>query len=169
MDHTDEHRTDAARVPIFTEEGVYGVILVAGMIVVGNSYYTTAWEVFVAVVATVVVFWAAHVYAGTVAHHGFEGGREVTLGQAFRISLRRALGLLVAALIPASILLLGATRVVPDGVAIWLAMWVGVAVLALIGYLAFRRRGSSVWICLLGSLTTAAFGLVMIVLKAAIH
>lgn len=59
-----------------TEEGVYGVILVAGMIVVSGSHELDAWSVFITVVSTVLVFWAAHVYAGTVAHHRIVDGHD---------------------------------------------------------------------------------------------
>lgn len=148
---------------------MYGVILVAGMIVVSNAHEATAWEVFVTVVSTVVVFWAAHVYAGTVAHHGVEDGRVVGLGESFRRALRRSRGLLVASLIPAGILLLGATNVVNDDAAIWLALWTGVLVLAVLGYLAFERRGAGFWMRLAGAAGTAGFGIVMILLTAAIH
>ena len=166
--------TTARRVPrsassLSTEEGVYGVILVAGMIVVSNSYESTAWEVLVTVVITVVVFWAAHVYAGTVSHHGFENGRNVTLRESFVHALRRSLGLLVSSFVPIVLLLLGALHVLDEERAIWLALWSGVVVLAVLGYVAFARRGVSMGRRLLGSLATAAFGIVLIVLKAAIH
>lgn len=152
-----------------TEEGVYGVILVAGMIVVSNAHDSTAWEGFVTVVVTVLVFWAAHVYAGTVAHHGVEDGRVVGIRESFRRSVRRSWGLLVSSLIPASILLLGATDRVRDDTAILLALWAGVLVLAVLGYMAFARRGAGWWMRLVGAVATAAFGILMIGLKAVIH
>lgn len=152
-----------------TEEGVYGVLLVSGMIVASGSTDFHAWQVFATVVTTVIVFWAAHVYAGTVAHHRVVDNRIVTLPEAFRYALHRSRGMLVAALIPSAILLLGATEVVRDDIAIWLALWTGVAVLAVLGFVAFRRRGSRLVLCLLGSAATAGFGIVMILLKAALH
>ncbi|WP_438856409.1 hypothetical protein [Agromyces sp. M3QZ16-3] len=152
-----------------TEESVYGVILVSGMIVVAGGHGESSWRVFWTVVITVLVFWAAHVYAGTVAHHGFDDHRMVSLGEAFRGALRRSFGMLVAALIPSSILLLGAARVVPDLLAIWTALWVGVIVLAVLGFIAFRRRGASPVMQVVGALGTAAFGIAMILLKAIVH
>jgi hypothetical protein len=152
-----------------TDEGVYGVILVAGMIVAAATHETSAWQVFAQVTGTVIVFWAAHVYAGTVAHHGFEDGRIVGIRESFRAALRRSWGLLVSALIPSSILLLGVAHVVPDDAAAWLALWVCVAVLAVLGYIAFARRGARWHIRLLGSMATAGFGFLMILLKSGIH
>ena len=152
-----------------TEEGVYGVILVAGMIVVSNTHETTALTTFITVVSTVIVFWAAHVFAGTIALTRHPDGRPVGLRQSFRRALRRCWGLLISALIPSSILLFGALHVVSDDAAIWLALWTCVLVLGVLGYLAFLRRGSPWPIRLLGALATAGFGILMILLKAAVH
>ena len=152
-----------------TDEGVYGVILVAGMIVASGSTKSTALAVFAAVVGTVIVFWAAHVYAGTVAHHGFEDGRIVGIRASFRAALRRSWGLLVSALIPCAILLLGALHLIPDLTAVWIALWTCVAVLAVLGYIAFARRRARWYVRVLGAMATAGFGVVMILLKAWIH
>ncbi|KZE95657.1 hypothetical protein AVP42_00097 [Agromyces sp. NDB4Y10] len=157
------------RASFVTEESVYGVLLVSGMIVVAGGHRDSSWTTFVTVVVTVLVFWAAHVYAGTVAHHGMDDHRMVGLREAFRISFRRSLGLLVSALIPSVILLLGATRAVPDAVALWAALWAGVVVLAVLGFVAFRRRGASPLMQVAGSLATAGFGLAMMLLKAFVH
>jgi hypothetical protein len=157
------------RATFVTEESVYGVILVSGMIVVSGGHGESSWTVFWTVIATVIVFWAAHLYAGTVAHHGLDHERVVGLREAFRGSFRRSLGLLASALIPSSILLLGATKAVPDSLALWTALWSGVAVLAVLGFIAFRRRGASWPMQIVGALVTAGFGVAMIVLKAVIH
>lgn len=150
-----------------TEQGVYGVILVAGLVVVSGS--EPALTAFVTVVTTVIVFWAAHVYAGTVAHHRNVGGRMISLTESFVAALRPSWGLLISALIPAAILLLGVTKAIPDDAAQWAALWVCVGVLAILGFVAFRRRGSRLAVCLLGSVGTAAFGLIMVALKVLLH
>ncbi len=157
------------RASFVTEQSVYGVILVSGMIVVAGTHDATSWSVFWTVTITVIVFWAAHVYAGTVAHYGLERDRMVGVREAFGASLHHSLGLLVSALIPSAILLLGATRAVPDQLALWAALWAGVVVLAVLGFIAFRRRGASLPRQLLGALMTATFGIAMILLKAFVH
>ncbi|MGG7463330.1 MULTISPECIES: hypothetical protein [unclassified Plantibacter] len=154
---------------LITEESVYGTILVSGMIVVSGTYEATSWQTFLSVIGTVVVFWAAHVYAGTVAGHSIDPGDRTTLTVAFRRSFRRSLGFLLSALPPAAVLLLGARRIVPDAAAIWVALWLGVVILGVIGYSAFTIRGSSWPVRIVGALGTAAFGAAMIVLKAVIH
>ncbi|WP_139416441.1 hypothetical protein [Agromyces laixinhei] len=167
-----EGRSQAHRIvraTFVTEESVYGVLLVSGMIVASGGHGESAWRVFWSVAVTVVVFWAAHVYAGTVAHHGLDDDRIVGLGESFRIARRRSRGLLFSAAIPLLILLLGATRAIPDTFALWAALWAGVVVLAVLGFVAFHRRGAWWPVQILGSIVTAAFGIALIVLKAVVH
>lgn len=153
------------RTTFATEESVYGVLLVAGLIVASGAIHSTSWQLFWTIVVTVAVFWMAHVYAGTVAH-GLDHDRILGLGESFRAALKRSWGLLASAFVPLSILLLGATEVVPDAVAIWSALWAGIAVLAVLGYVMFLRRGASLPIRLLGGVVTAGFGMLMMLLKA---
>jgi hypothetical protein len=160
---------ELVRTTFVTEESVYGIILVSGMIVVAGSGGVSAVEVFWKVLGTVVVFWAAHLYAGTVSRHGLEEGHVIGLRHAFRASFRQSLGLLASAIIPLLILLLGATKAIDDTFALWCALWAGVGVLAVLGWIAFTRRGASWPVRVAGSLATAAFGVAMIVLKAFIH
>ena len=158
-----------ARIDYITEESVYGTVLVSGMIVVAGSYGATSWQVFLSVFGTVVVFWAAHLYAGTIAGHGVFEGDDTTLSAAFRRALRRSVGFLTSALPPSIVLLLGTLQAVDDKVAIWVALWLGVVILAVLGFVVFTLRGDSWPVRILGSLGTAAFGVAMILLKAFIH
>ena len=157
------------RADFVTEESVYGTLLVSGMIVVSGTYGASSWETFISVLGTVIVFWVAHVYSGTVARHGVIDGDPTTLGTAFRRSLRRSMGFLTSALIPSLLLLIGALRVIPDVIAIWVALWLGVLILGALGYTAFAMRGSNWTIRILGTLGTAALGVAMILLKALVH
>uniref|UniRef100_UPI0015E2E0D5 hypothetical protein n=1 Tax=Arthrobacter sp. Y81 TaxID=2058897 RepID=UPI0015E2E0D5 len=157
------------RTSFVTEESVYGTLLVSGMIVVSGGYGASAWQTFLSVLGTVIVFWVAHVYAGTVASHGVREGDETTLGQAFRHSLRRSVGFLTSALLPSAVLLFGALRVIPDALTIWAALWLGVVILGALGYSAFALRGSSWPTRILGCLGTAALGVAMFLLNAIIH
>ena len=152
-----------------TEEAIYGVLLVSGLIVVASLHSTSSLDVLTVVAGTVAVFWLAHVYAGTVAHYGVFDGHMVDIRHAMRLAVRETLGMLVAALIPCALLLLGTLRVVPDDLAGWLALWSCVAILGILGYVAFRRRGASVPTRLLGAASTAAFGMLMALLKAIVH
>lgn len=151
---------------LVTPESVYGTILVGGMIVGAGAVDATPWHTFLAVLGTVLVFWTAHVYAGTVAG---DEGPDATFVPSLRRSMHRSLGFLTSAVPPLLILLFGALEIVPDDVALWIALWLGVAILGVIGYSAFSLRGSSVPVRLLGCVSTAALGVAIIVLKAIIH
>ena len=50
---------------LMSEEAIYGLILVSGMIVVSASSSGAAVDAVITVAVTVIVFFAAHVFAGT--------------------------------------------------------------------------------------------------------
>lgn len=159
-----------------TEAAVYGVILVSGLILVTGQYADASWDVFLRTLGTVLVFWAAHVYAGTVAHlgDGTEGlpDREkfkVGFGSALLGAIKHSTGLLVAALIPSLVLLLGAAGVLSDNDAIWGALWIDTLLLGILGYIGVARWATGIRWRLLGALCTALFGIIIVALKVLIH
>jgi hypothetical protein len=154
-----------------TEAAVYGTILMSGLIAVSSAHGETSAVVLITVGITVLVFWSAHVYAGTVARVGDEDatGQVIDVGTALRRSLGHSFGMLSSAAVPGAILLAGTTRVIPDDLANDLALWSGTVILALLGYIAFLRRGSSLIVRIAGAIGTACFGIVFVILKALVH
>lgn len=154
-----------------TEEGVYGLILIAGLIAVAGSAGQNAWQTLAFIVITVTVFWAAHVYAGTVAEHsgGNANGDGISLRAAMSKAMRRSRGLLTAIIPPAIPLLLSAFGVFDTIAADWIALWIIVAVLAILGYVAYLRKRAPLHLRLVGAASTAAFGIVIILAKALLH
>lgn len=152
-----------------TEEGVYGLILVAGLVSVAGSTNLGPVRTLAFVVITVFVFWAAHVYAGTVAEHSGSAGVGVSLRAAATHAVRRSRGLLAATVPPAIPLVLSAFGVFGAKAADWIALWIIVAVLALLGYLAYRRKNAPLHMRMVGAVSTAAFGVVIILAKALLH
>lgn len=107
---------------------------------------------------------------GRVSDHAEKAhGHSVGIREAFAASVKHSLGMLSSAAVPAAILLLGTTRVIPDDAANDAALWSGVLILAFLGYVAFLRRGSSQLIRVLGALGTASFGAVFVLLKTLVH
>lgn len=151
-----------------TEEGVYGLILVSGLIATSGSAGAPAWRTLLFVVVTVAVFWCAHVYAGAVASHGNPNsdGAPTGLGSAIRRAVRKSRGMLASTIFPAIALLLGALGVLDDYVSTWVALWVTVVALGCLGFVSYQRKGASFFVKVLGALSTASFGLVIIILKA---
>lgn len=151
-----------------SEEAVYGLILVTGMIVVSNSLVGTSINALITVVVTVIVFFAAHVYAGTVAHLATEQGHGNVL-VSLRAAAWRSAGMLLASVIPVIILLLGVSHAIDDDAAIWAALIVDTLMLGILGWLAVARWTTRFWLRLASALITASFGAVLALLKAFVH
>ena len=83
--------------------------------------------------------------------------------------MARSRGLLMAAVPPAVPLLLGALGLVDSITADLIALWIIVGVLAILGFIPYRRKGAPLHICLFGAACTAALGCVIIIAKALIH
>ena len=166
---TDEQffRPSVTRI-LQSEEAVYGLILVSGMIVVSHSIVGTSINAFVTVVVTVIVFFAAHVYAGTLARLAATDG-AAGIVPSLRASVRHSLGMLLASIPPLIVLLLGATRIFDDEAAIWSALIIDTALLGVLGWFAVSRWTVRVWPRFASALITAAFGLILVALKALIH
>lgn len=153
---------------ITTEEGVYGLILVSGLVAASGSSGSPVWRTLAFTGVAVIVFWIAHVYAGAMAAHGTPGadGRPTPMRASIAAATRRSRGLLAATLPAAIPLLLGAIGVLSGPTATWISLWVCVGVLAMIGYVAYSRRGAKWWVRILGSMSTASFGIAVILAKA---
>lgn len=69
-----------ANAHLSTEEGIYGLILVAGLVAVAGNAGLTSPQTLLFVLVTNSVFWTAHVYSGAVAAHS--GSEALPLGRA---------------------------------------------------------------------------------------
>ena len=143
---------------------IYGTIVVLSVVIAGGKAYPTdpghiAW--FVAV--TIVVFWLAHVYAHGLAH-SVSHDEHLSFAELRRIAHREA-SLLEAAVPSVVALLAGALGLISENAAIWLALALGLVVLAAQGFL-FARAERLAW---LGTLVVVAlnlgFGILLIALK----
>lgn len=156
-----------------SESSVYGVVLVSGLLVIlANQADTPAVLILLKVLGTSVVFWLAHVYAGTVAHLGDElddGEVRGRVSSAIRHSLGHLWGMLLAPVV--LVVVLGVSLVAPitEGQAIWAALWVNVGLLAVLGFWGVSRWSNRMVVRVAGALITAAFGLALVLLKALIH
>lgn len=153
---------------LMSEEAIYGLILVSGMIVVSYDITGTSLSALITVVVTVIVFFAAHVYAGTLARLASTDGKA-GLPESLRGAVHHSLGMLLVSLAPIVVLLLGVTRIVPDDAAVWFALVIDTVALGVLGWLAVAKWTHHWWLRLGSALVTAAFGGVLIGLKAFIH
>lgn len=153
-----------------TPELISGTVLVSVVIAVADERGGIV-DVFAITIASVLVFWGTQIFVLTVALQGTRGDDEpVHLAESFRVAFRRSRGLLLAAIPPLLFLLAGLLFGTNEGtVAYWSALWLGVILLAGLGWIAFAGRGIAWYWRVLGSLATAAFGLLAIGLKVMVN
>jgi hypothetical protein len=168
----DRHRVRRWVSPYFvgdtdmTVAGLNGILLVTAVIVAASIHGGTLVSVLAVTVVTVLVFWAAHVYASMLVLYAREGH---TVAGAARHAAREELGMLQAVLPPLAILSAGVLGILEGPTAVWLALWSGVLVLTVIPVLALRRRGRPWMPSLLAGVGSGALGMVLIGLKALVH
>lgn len=150
---------------LITPDAVYGLILFSALIGAVSDEDSDALEVLLVAVASLVIFWGAHVFAGTLTSHG----ADQRLGEAVRRSITHSMGMLYAAILPSLVLLLGVFRVMSADDAVSLALLFAMIILGVLGYSAFAQRRSPVAVRVLGAIGTALFGLLMIILNIAVH
>jgi hypothetical protein len=142
---------------------VYGTIVV--MATVTAAYATEKHPAKLAgiVASTVLVFWIAHLYA-----HGLSESitlsRRLTLDELAHIARREA-GLLFAAAAPVAVLVVGATGVVHETTAVWLALAIGLVTLAAEGLRYARFRGFGRAATLGAIVVNLSLGLLVVLLK----
>ena len=143
---------------------IYGTIVVFFVVIIGGKAYPSdPGQIAAFVVVTIVVFWLAHVYAHALAH-SVSHDEHLSFAEIRRIAHREA-SLLEAAVPSVVALLAGAIGLISEGAAIWLALVLGLVVLATQGLL-FARAERLAWLGMLVVVAlNLAFGLFLIALK----
>ena len=143
---------------------IYGTIVVLAVVVAGaRAYPHGAGKIAVLAAVTSVVFWVAHVYSHSVAY-AVSHDRHLSLATLGRIARREA-SLLEAAVPPVAALLLGAVGVLSTQSAVWVAVAVGLVVLAVQG-IVFARVERLGWLGTMAIVgANVALGVVLIGLK----
>ena len=123
---------------------VYGTIVTMATVTAGASAeQTDAWRLAVIVGATVFVLWIAHVYSHALGE-SLELERRLDRAELAAVA-RRELSIPEAALAPVAALVLAALGVLGEQTAVWLALGIGVATLAIQGgrYATLEQLGRS--------------------------
>ena len=145
--------------------GIYGLI-VSSAVLASAGPDVPLLQLAVAMLVTVLVYWIAEQYAAVLAArlHG-----RITTGRQLRTSLREGWPMVQASYAPLLVLLaawlLGASRTA----AAFCALAFTTALLIGLGWLAGRRSGLSGLGLLTSAMVGGGLGLVMIVLKVALH
>jgi hypothetical protein len=110
---------------------VYGTIVVMATLTAAYATEKHPWKLVGIVASTAVVFWIAHLYAHALSE-SITLTRRITFDELAQIARREA-GLLFAAAAPIAALVVGATTVVRETTAVWLALAIGLVTLAVEG------------------------------------
>lgn len=146
--------------------GIYGLIVISGVIGVTRTLTGSSWEALLVVVGTLLVFFAAHAYAATLERMSQS---QFTFPAALRHGIAESLGMLVIGLVPILVLLLGVLGILRPGNAVWLALLVDVLLLGFLGWAITAARLNSGWARIGGAFVTAGFGGLIIALKVLVH
>ncbi len=146
---------------------VYGTIVVMGALAAGSagSHGELRPSQLAAIVAaTVIVLWIAHVYSHALAET-IRLDRRLDAAEVASVA-RRELAIPLAAVVPVTVLVLGAVGVLRESTAVWIALGFGVATLVVDGF----RYAAVDRLSPVGTLVTVtinlALGLLIVGLKA---
>jgi hypothetical protein len=146
---------------------VYGTIVVLSVLTAGaTAHMNDLWRLTAVTAMSVIVLWVAHVYS-----HGL--GESITVGRRLTAAevasiARRESAIPLAAVPPVAAVALGATGVIGDNAALWLAFAIGVLTLAAQGmrYAKLERMSRAGTIITLA--LNLALGLSIVALKVAL-
>jgi hypothetical protein len=143
---------------------IYGTIVVISVVIAGAKIYPDdPGHVAAFVVVTTFVLWLAHVYAHGLAH--IVGHEEHLTRAELGHVARREASLLESGVPSVVALLLGAAGILSEDVAVWLAIALGMAVLAMQGFV-FARVERLGWPAAAAVVTlNLSFGVLLIWLK----
>lgn len=151
---------------LVTADAIYGLILYAALVGASSDDDTPdAVVVLVVSLASLLIFWGAHVFAGTIANHG----ENVPLRRAMVISMNHSSGMLYAAILPSVPLLMAAFGVIDGDAGVDFALLIAMLILGVLGYSSFAQRKAHMAVRIFGAIGTALFGLLVIILNMAAH
>ena len=144
---------------------VYGTIVVLSVVTAGaKAFEHDLWRLAAITAVTALVFWVAHLYS-----HGLGEslnlGRRLTAAELAAIARREA-SILLAAVVPVAMIVLGALGVFGGRTALWLAVGTGVAALAVQGVRYARLERLSRMATIITVAVNVALGLVIALTKA---
>jgi hypothetical protein len=144
---------------------VYGTITVMATVTAfGNE--KDPWRLAGLVAATALVFWIAHLYAHALSES--IALRRRLRAESLAAIARRESGIVLAAVLPTTALVLGAVGVLRVRSAVWLALGIGLATLAVEGARYARLEQFRLTGTLVAIASNVALGLLVVALKVAL-
>jgi hypothetical protein len=149
-----------------TAGAIYGTIA-AMAVIAGSAADPSHAKPLSLTVATLFVFWLAHVYAQALSHH-LRGARRLEWS-AVRTAMAEERPLLEGPLPLLAVLALGAVGVLDGHLSIRLALWLGVAQLVAWGVLYARRQRWGWATAVTAGVVNGVFGLLIVLLEVVVH
>lgn len=148
-------------------EGVFtGTVVCAAAIAYGVGHLGSTGELCVAIFGTVLVYWLAHLHAATL-------GAAVTHGHhplaALRLAVAETWLIAGASVLPITVLLLAELGGAELRTAAWVALLATIVLLTFYSYLAGLRSGLGPWGRLASASVGAGIGVLVALLKLALH
>lgn len=153
------------RAHLLTADAIYGLILYSALVAGVSDDDSNALEVLLISGSSLIIFWAAHVFAKTLAAHG----SEKSLSSAMHHAFAESSGMLYASALPSVPLIVAAFGLMDTDDAVSLSLLFAMIVLGALGYNALGERGKHPVLRILGALGTASFGFFIIILNIAAH
>jgi hypothetical protein len=158
-------RRRLAKLAAHPSGAIYGTIVATALIAATAAHEDDPGRIAIGVIVTLLVFWIAHVYANVIEYGLRHAGRRANL----RAIMTDELAMVEAPALSIVLLLLGAIGLLSHGLAVNLALANGVAQLLFWGIAVARRAGRPWPLALLVGAVDAAFGVLIVVLKALLH
>jgi hypothetical protein len=148
------------------EGAITGTVVCTAVIAYGVGHVDSIGQLSLIIVATVGVYWLAHLHALTIGNALNSGHHPVT---ALRHAFIETIPLAAASIIPLAVLLVTHLFGADLSSSAWTALWVSVGLLAVYSYLGGMRGGLDQYGRILSALVGASIGLLVALLKVAIH
>ena len=149
-----------------TANAIYGTIA-AMAVIAGTAADPGHGKALGLTVATLFIFWLAHVYAQTLSHH-LRGARRLEWG-AVKAAMAEEWPLLEGPTPLLVVLLLGELGVLEGRQSVRLALWIGVAELVTWGVLYARRQRWNWLPAVIAGAVNGLFGLAIVILEVIVH
>lgn len=148
-------------------EGIItGTVVCAAVIAASAGHLTTTGSLMVAIGGTVVVYWLAHLHANALGNALAHGHHPL---RALRSALSHTWSILAASLVPLAILLIAHVFGADLERAAWVSLWASIALLGAYSFLAGRLGGLDIGGSLFSGAVGTALGMVIALMKAALH
>ena len=148
------------------EGTITGTVVCAAAIAYTAGHSETIWQLSAAILGTVFVYWVAHLHAITVGSSLTQNHHPLA---ALRHGLRETWPILGASVVPLAVLLVTRLLGAEIRTAAWIALGVSIALLTWYSWIAGRRGGLDAWGCVASATAGFCLGLLVVLLKVALH